>query len=99
VKRSARRYRALLDRLPPDPLVEDPADRAAEGPAEQALRRLPVADRQVITLCVLLDLSERDAAHVLGVAVGTVKSRLSRARRRLAHQLGSSSLALEGSPS
>jgi RNA polymerase sigma factor (sigma-70 family) len=87
VRRSTRRYRVLLDRLPPDPHIDDPALGLEEGPAEAALRRLPLADRQVLTLCVLLDLPDADAAHVLGVAIGTVKSRLSRARARLARLL------------
>jgi RNA polymerase sigma-70 factor (ECF subfamily) len=38
----------------------------------------------VLTLCVIEGYSEREAAEALGVAVGTVKSRLSRARGRLA---------------
>lgn len=85
--RSARRYRALLARLPAaDPAV-DHAELHDDGPASAALRSLPMADRQVITLCVLEGLTDREAAVVLGVAVGTVKSRLSRAKRRLAATL------------
>ena len=50
----------------------------------EALFRLPAADRLVITCRYFLDLSEREMADVLGVARGTVKSRLSRALARLA---------------
>jgi RNA polymerase sigma-70 factor (ECF subfamily) len=51
-----------------------------------ALRSLPLTDQQILTLCVLEDWSERDAAAVLNIRVGTVKSRLHRAKRRLADQ-------------
>jgi RNA polymerase sigma-70 factor (ECF subfamily) len=58
----------------------------AEGVAAR-IGRLPLADRQVLLLCVVEGYSERDAATALGVAPGTVKSRLSRARRRAADVL------------
>lgn len=87
LRRSAARYSALLDRLPPGEHAGDPADLAARGVVEQ-LSELPLADRQVLVLCVLEGYSERDAAAALGVAPGTVKSRLSRARRRAANVLG-----------
>jgi RNA polymerase sigma-70 factor (ECF subfamily) len=48
------------------------------------VRRLPRHERDVIELCVWAELDQKAAAIALGVAVGTVKSRLSRARRRLA---------------
>lgn len=86
-RRSARRHRALLERLPPGEHADDPADLAQRGLVTQ-LADLPLADRQVLVLCVLEGYSERDAAAALGVAPGTVKSRLSRARRRAAHVLG-----------
>lgn len=48
-----------------------------------ALGRLRADDRQVIAYRYLLDLSEAEMAEALGVARGTVKSRLSRALARL----------------
>jgi RNA polymerase sigma-70 factor (ECF subfamily) len=48
-----------------------------------ALESLPERDRVVIGYRYLLDLSEAETARVLGVRAGTVKSRLSRALRRL----------------
>ena len=83
VTRSARRYRALLEKLPPASSYSQDAD----DDAQRALRALPLADQQVIALCVLDGYSEREAATALGVAKGTVKSRLSRAKRRLAQKL------------
>lgn len=87
--RSARRHALFLARLPPVEHAADHADLHDDGPASKALRSLSTADRHVITLCVLEGLTDREAAQALGVAVGTVKSRLSRAKRRLAAQLDS----------
>jgi RNA polymerase sigma-70 factor, ECF subfamily len=53
----------------------------------QAVDRLPTADRAVVTLVHLGQLSQREAAAVLGIPLGTVKSRLFRAQRRLATTL------------
>lgn len=53
-----------------------------------ALDRLPERDRIVIAYRWLLDLSEAETAEILGVRLGTVKSRLSRALRRLREELG-----------
>jgi len=44
-----------------------------------ALARLPLPQRQVVVLRFWADLTERQTAEVLGVAVGTVKSRAARA--------------------
>ncbi|MEJ1230135.1 MAG: RNA polymerase sigma factor [Galbitalea sp.] len=87
VTRGSRRYRALLAKLPPDDHVRDHADDNDDA-AQEALARLSLSDQQVITLCVLDGYSEREAAQVLGIAAGTVKSRLSRAKARLATQIG-----------
>ncbi len=83
-QRAARRHRALLAKLPPASTTPDPAERHGLGVAAR-LDELSLADRQVLVLCVVEGFSEREAAEALGVPPGTVKSRLSRARRRLAH--------------
>jgi RNA polymerase sigma factor (sigma-70 family) len=49
----------------------------------RALRRLPKHERETVELVYWAELSIAAAATVLGVAPGTVKARLSRARRRL----------------
>jgi RNA polymerase sigma-70 factor (ECF subfamily) len=46
------------------------------------LARLPARDHAILVLRDLQGLSEHDIAEALGVPVGTVKSRLHRARRR-----------------
>jgi len=56
-----------------------------------ALRRavvaLPVRYREAVVLCDLHELSYEDAAGALGVAIGTVRSRLHRGRALLARRL------------
>ena len=89
--RSFRRHRAALDRLPPPPAEPDFADDlAGRLDDEREIRavlavvdRLPRGDRDVLELCVWSGLSYEQAAVALGVPVGTVRSRLSRARTRL----------------
>lgn len=76
----------------------DTADLAAPGNAytdrelrmdiEQALARLPEEQRLPILLVEVEGLSVTEAAGMLGIAAGTVKSRCSRGRTRLAVLLG-----------
>jgi RNA polymerase sigma factor (sigma-70 family) len=59
--------------------------------AERALRALaamPERDQELFALCVWQELSYEEAAIALGIPVGTVRSRLSRARSRLRGLLG-----------
>lgn len=50
---------------------------------EAALRRLPDDQREVLLLIALERMSYEEAAKTLGIPIGTVMSRLSRARERL----------------
>ncbi len=62
---------------------------APSGPPEQTLDlqrcllRLPPDQREVLLLVTLQDLRYEDVARITGVPIGTVMSRLSRARSRL----------------
>jgi len=47
------------------------------------LRKLPQREQEVFALCAWFELGYEDAAVALGIPVGTVRSRLSRARARL----------------
>ena len=49
----------------------------------RALAQLPEAQRQVVLLVDLEEMSYAEAARVLGIPIGTVMSRLSRGRDRL----------------
>ena len=54
----------------------------------EALRAIPEPQRQVLALHYLADLSVEDISATLGVAEGTVKSRLGRGRQSMASALG-----------
>ncbi|MCD0486084.1 RNA polymerase sigma factor [Streptacidiphilus sp. ASG 303] len=89
--RAARRHRAAMSRLPPrepvpdfaDEVVGRIADAATAAAAVAALGRLRRSEREVFTLVVWSGLGYAEAAQALGIPVGTVRSRLSRARDRL----------------
>ncbi len=53
-----------------------------------ALERLPVAHREIILLCDVDEMSYREISQVLDVPMGTVMSRLARARENLRRELG-----------
>jgi len=55
---------------------------------DRAIHRLPEIYRRPVVLCELLGTPRREAARLLGVAEGTLSSRLASARKRLARQLG-----------
>jgi RNA polymerase sigma-70 factor (ECF subfamily) len=57
----------------------------------QAILALPARYREIVVLCDLHELSYNDAAQVTGCAVGTVRSRLHRARVLLAGKLRTTS--------
>lgn len=90
--RAQRRYSDALTRLPSSPPAESESDRAiARIDAERQMRvlldlvsKLNRREREVLELCVWAELSPEEAASSLGISVGAVRSRLSRARRRLA---------------
>lgn len=52
-----------------------------------ALARLPVDQREALVLVTASDMSYEEAAAVCGVAVGTIKSRVNRARAKLSEML------------
>lgn len=90
-RRSERRYAAALNRVPavePEPDFAGMSDERvddewqAQG-ALNVLRKLPRREQDVFVLCAWMELSYEDAAVALRVPVGTVRSRLSRARTRL----------------
>jgi RNA polymerase sigma-70 factor (ECF subfamily) len=77
-----------LDQVPSgaDAVPPRQEDRLALADVEEAVQRLPLVQREVLLLVVLDEMSYRDVAEVLGVPIGTVMSRLSRARLFLRQQ-------------
>lgn len=86
-RRSAGRREALTLRAPDRGVEASPEATVLATETRRALldavNRLPDADREVVSYRYLLELSEAETAAVLGVPVGTVKSRLFRALDRL----------------
>ncbi|MCX8007052.1 MAG: sigma-70 family RNA polymerase sigma factor [Coriobacteriia bacterium] len=67
------------------PRSEDAADLVALSDAvEKAIATLPPEEREALGAIAVFDLSYEQAAEALGVPVGTVKSRVFRARKALA---------------
>lgn len=83
--RTERRRLHALERLQPrgagEALTEERADLIA------ALDALPAREREAFLLYALADLSYEEIADALDLPIGTVRSRLSRARDRLRKQL------------
>jgi len=71
-----------------DQVAADVTAQAARGSLASALARLSPAERGVLLLIAWGDLSYDEAAKALNIPVGTVRSRLNRARRKLRQALG-----------
>ncbi len=91
--RTFRRHRAAMTSLPPVEQIPDfsaDVDERLDAEARPvslraALTRLSRNHQNVITLCIIEELTIQQASEVLGISPGTVKSRLSRAKHKLAH--------------
>jgi RNA polymerase sigma-70 factor (ECF subfamily) len=89
-RRAMGRYLAALQRLfwaaPEAEAITRPDEQVAAGETKilwQAVRRLNQTDQEIIYLRYFLELSVAETAETIGVAPGTIKSRLSRALARL----------------
>lgn len=90
-RRSERRYAAALRRMPePRPEPDFSAGSHDRADAEQRIKpalailgRLSDDERDVFVLCAWMELPYEEAGLALGIPIGTVRSRLARARRRL----------------
>lgn len=103
--RTARGVRAVtarrLAREVPVPAVPDRAGEVVEQPdadtlaiLDEEVAGLPEHLRAAVVLCELDGLSRKDAAKRLGVAEGTLSSRLAKARKLLASQLKKRGVAM-----
>jgi RNA polymerase sigma-70 factor (ECF subfamily) len=91
--RSATRRRAAMARLEREPLgsVLDPETAARRRELSQALTRaldtLPIEQRIAFVLCEVEERSSPDAAEIVGIPEGTLRTRLFHAKRKLREQL------------
>jgi len=87
----ARRWRALARLGPSDTNADNGTDRVDDAVAAatllpdiiSAIQRLPVTDRDALLLHVWEHLTYDEVAAALGIPVGTVRSRINRARTKL----------------
>lgn len=95
-RRTEVRALGLLARTGHDPVAEswvDHADdrvtaQAAHAPLAGALAALSGGDRHVLLLVAWADLTYQEVAEALAIPVGTVRSRLNRARKKVRAALG-----------
>ena len=98
VQRTVADPEALDQAVMQDPIEERTIARVALDKVRQAMGGLPEDQRILLGLVVVDGLSYKQAAESLGIPIGTVMSRLSRARRRLADAIDSPrAAASEGS--
>jgi RNA polymerase sigma-70 factor, ECF subfamily len=62
-------------------------DRLSQESVRGALEQLPVNFREILLLCEVEEMSYQEIAETLSIPMGTVMSRLSRARKALGEQL------------
>ena len=67
----------------PEPTLPAPERRGESSDLAQALLALPESMREAVVLCAAQGLSQAEAAVILDVPVGTVKSRVSYGLKRL----------------
>jgi RNA polymerase sigma-70 factor (ECF subfamily) len=85
VRRARRTLVALTRHGPPEHMPAVSSDRVD---VHRAMRRLRPRHREVLVLHYVAELPLDEVARELRLPLGTVKSRLNRARRALAEQLG-----------
>ncbi|MBN9277251.1 MAG: RNA polymerase sigma factor, partial [Hyphomicrobium sp.] len=93
LRRNQRRRHAeltpeLAESLPSDARTHEQISARADLALVRAeIARLPEEQREVLALVTVEGLSYQDAADMLGIPIGTIMSRLSRARKKLARAI------------
>jgi len=78
---------SAVEVMPEAPQRATQSDRLEIADLDRALQRLPAEQREVVLLVAVEELTYREVAAAIGVPIGTVMSRLSRARERLRGEL------------
>lgn len=92
---TVRSPRHRLQHDPVDMLIEQPGEdgvatmeaRSRSQAVRQAMMALPEDQRILVSLITIEGLSYREAAELLGIPIGTIMSRLARARAAVAQRL------------
>jgi RNA polymerase sigma-70 factor (ECF subfamily) len=87
---------APIEAAPGGDVLDDLARRADLQRLRRAILALPARYREVLVMCDLQDVSYADAAAALGWALGTVRSRLHRARHLLTVKMRRASACADG---
>lgn len=87
--RRARELPTLPEQLADRSTVEPTQDWVCESnDVLKALRKLPPHQREAIVMVTISGVKYEDAANICGCSIGTIKSRISRARANLSAELG-----------
>ena len=76
---------SVVEELPAD--IGDNSDVYEQSAIQELISHLPLAQREVLVLCAVLGFDYETAATTLNIPVGTVRSRLARARESLGKEL------------
>ena len=102
--RDEKTHLAAIARLPIDPDLDD-VDDPTRLDAERlrpallvSLRELKPADREAFVLFAVSELTYEEIAHALDIPVGTVRSRIYRARHRLRELMGPQAASVDEDP-
>lgn len=90
-RRAAKPSSVLEDDMPELAQPVSEVDGLVLRDLDAAIRRLPLEQREVLLLVALEDMSYEEAAGTLGIPIGTVMSRLARAREKLRTMLSGQS--------
>jgi RNA polymerase sigma factor (sigma-70 family) len=92
IKLAVREAPGDADCISAQPSVEAGQEWSMRGyEVQQAINRLPPAQREVLILIGMLGVSYEETASICGCAIGTIKSRLNRARANILELLGENS--------
>ena len=94
----SRREFTDIENMPEIQVAATHEDRAALRELGWALNRLPQDQREALNMIVLQEKSYEDAAEMTGCAIGTLKSRVHRARLQLRAFLMGDTMKLAGQP-
>lgn len=104
--RSNLRYEQLIRKLPRAETAPDHGDSVADAVDQdqrsqllhRAYRSLGRRDQEILALCVIEEMSTAEVSQLLRIPPGTVKSRLSRAKQKLAQLLNPQAGLLPAKP-